>query len=275
MKLPGTLNNNAQSQREGIANEKLFLQKYEEFKELISKLVSTGESKTFYKFSDGEYFWLTNNQVGSVASGKRDSNKQDRDLTPFREGVVKNDYLLCQALNSHVGWYKEYFKKQPEYYVDYAYALLANKWFTSQFDGQIGLIGAGPKLDVIKELCTREEYLNHLQFSGFTDYIKMPQKYLCDNLEEGEAILAEGLSKSTSKIFLVGIGHAQQVLLHRMKQYKDAVYIVVGSGICAYAGVQDNARPYMGDWVNFRLEGYNYEGIDIWKNNFTNIRTIK
>jgi hypothetical protein len=274
MNLPGTVNNNAQCKREGISDQILFLSRYEQFKQLLLDLIERGESKTFYKFSDGEYFWLTNKQVGSVAPGRRDSNVARRDLSPFKEGVVQNDYLLCQALTSHVDWYRAYFKQEPQHYVDYVYALVANKWFTSQFDGQIGLIGAGPKLDVIKELCTKQEYLDYLQFSGFTDYIKMPQKYLCDNLEEGEALLAEQLPNSTSKIFLVGIGHAQQALLHRMKKYKDAIYIVVGSGICAYAGVQDNARPYMGDWINYRLSNYNYTGIDIWKDNFTNIKTI-
>lgn len=49
-----------------------------------------------------------------------------------------------------------------------------------------------------------------------------------------------------------------------MKKYKNAVYIVIGSGIDAYAGIQDNERPYMGDWINFRIRGYDYSKTDIW-----------
>lgn len=273
MEIEGTINNNPQSLRD-VIDKKEFDKKYVEFKDLLCSLVQKSESKTFYKFSDGEYFWMTDRQVGSCRPGGRDSNKTVRDLQPFREGVVKNDYLLCQALNEHIGWYEKVFKRKPEYYVDYCYGLIANKWFTETFDGSIGLIGAGPKLDAIKHLCTKQEYLDYLKFNGFTDYVRMPQNHLCDNLDLGEQILKEELEKSKSKIFLVGIGHAQQALLHRMKKYKDAVYIVVGSGICAYAGVQDNIRPYFADWVNFRSNSIDYSKIDIWRQNFTKLKVI-
>lgn len=274
MKLPGCINNNKQSNFEGISDQKLFLSRYHEFKELIDSLVSNNKSKTFYKFSDGEYYWLHNQQVGSVSPGRRDSNISDRNLKPFQEGIVKNDYLLCQALNSHINWYKNEFQIDPYYYVDYAYALAANKWFTSKFNGNIGLIGAAPKMELIKQLCNKQRYLDYLEFDGFSDYISMPQRYLCDNLELGEQMLSEQLTKSKCNIFLVGIGHAQQALLHRMKKYKDAVYIVVGSMIDAYAGVQDNNRPYCTNWKNFKVKDYDYSKIDIWKENFTNIIEI-
>ena len=55
-----------------------------------------------------------------------------------------------------------------------------------------------------------------------------------------------------------------------MKKYKDAIYIVVGSGIDAYAGVQDNLRPYMGGWINFQITNYDYTKIDIWRERFIN-----
>lgn len=275
MELPGTNNTtNIQSQTDGISDKETFLSKYYEYRDMIKNLVDENQSKTFYKFSDGEYFWLNNHQIGSVAAGRRDSNTTDRDLTPFREGVIQNDYLMCQALNEHIKWYKNYFGVEPKHYVDYAYALCANKWFTKTFNGKIGLIGASPKMDLISKLCDEQEYLDYLEFDGFSDYIHMPQRYLCDNLDEGEKILSEQLPKSKCDIFLVGIGHAQQALLHRMKKYKDAVYIVVGSMICAYAGVQDNKRPYCGDWMNFKLKDYDYSTIDVWRAGFTNLKEI-
>ena len=273
MIIEGTINKNPQSLRDSIDKD-LFNKKYFEFKNLIFNLVKNNKSKTFYKFSDGEYFWMNNKQVGSCKPGSRDSNKSTRDLTPFKTGVIKNDYLMCQALNEHVGWYEKTFNKKPEYYVDYSYGLIANKWFTEKFNGNIGLIGAGPKLDAIKNLCKKQEYLDYLRFDGFNDYIKMPQRYLCDQLELGENLLKEGLQKSNSKIFLIGIGHAQQALLHRMKKYKDAVYIVVGSGICAYAGVQDNTRPYFANWINYRSKEFDYRQVDIWRHNFTKLKII-
>ena len=274
LSLPGCTSNNSLMLKDGIKNYSTFLERYYEFKELINNLVDKKASKTFYKFSDGEYYWLNNMQIGSVSPGCRDSNIKERDLTPFREGVVQNDYLMCQALNEHIDWYKNTFDIKPYYYVDYAYALCSNKWFTNTFNGKIGLIGAGPKMELIKRLCEKQEYLDYLQFDGFSDYISMPQRYLCDNLEQGEEILAKSLSDSKCDIYLVGIGHAQQALLHRMKKYKDAVYIVVGAAICAYAGVQDNRRPYCGNWVNYKLKGFDYSSIDIWNDTFTNLKEI-
>ena len=35
-----------------------FQEKLEEFKSLLKVLVAAGESKTFYKFGDGDYFFL-------------------------------------------------------------------------------------------------------------------------------------------------------------------------------------------------------------------------
>ena len=251
-----------------------FIEKYEEFKLFIKDLVSTNSSKTFYKFSDGEYYWWKNNQVGSVSPGCRDSNIIDRDLTPFHEGIQKCDY---NGINLHPDDYvhfKEVFNKEPDFLVDHATGLIYNKWWTETFNGQIGLIGGDAKLDLISELCTRQEYLDYLKFDGFTDYIKLPQRYLCDQLEHAEELLADQLSKSKSKVFLIGIGHAQQALLHRMKKYTDAVFMVVGSGVCAYAGVQDNRRPWAAGWTNYQLKDYDYSKIDIWRDNMYNKKVI-
>lgn len=249
-------------------------EKYEKFKSFLMHNVNTNSCLSFYKFSDGEYCWLMNNQIGSVSPGKRDSNATHRNLEPFRDGIIKNDYLMCQLLKTHVEWFNNYFKKPFDYPVDYVYALVANKWFTKTFNKKIGLIGAGPKLDLINKLCEKNEYKNYLEFDGFVDYIKMPQKFLCDNIDQAEKIMADQLINSKSDIFLVGIGHAQQALLHRMKKYKKATYIVVGSGIDAYAGVQDNLRPYMGGWINFQLKDYDYTKIDIWRERFINKKLI-
>jgi len=267
-------NLNPQIQSEYYHSDWDSVDKYNQFKIFITQVVNNKSCLSFYKFSDGEYCWLTNNQIGSVSPGKRDSNIKNRNLEPFKEGIIKNDYLMCQLLKSHVNWFNDYFKKSFDYPVDYVYALVANKWFTKTFNKRIGLIGSGPKLELIEKLCQKDEYKNYLEFDGFTDYIKMPQKFMCDDIDGAEKIMAEQLIHSSSDIFLIGIGHAQQALLHRMKKYKNAVYIVVGSGIDSYAGVQDNLRPYMGDWVNFQLKDYDYSKIDIWRERFINKKLI-
>ena len=67
---------------------------------------------------------------------------------------------------------------------EYGYGLVANKWLTKSFSGKIGLIGADEKIDLIKQLIQRKEYKEYLGLDNFNDYIKIPQKFACDNLDE-------------------------------------------------------------------------------------------
>jgi hypothetical protein len=53
------------------------------------------------------------------------------------------------------------------------------------------------------------------------------------------------------------------------------MYIDVGSGIDALAGMIDTRRPYFGNWQNFRLANDEiYENIDYLNFNFENITSI-
>ena len=98
---------------------------------------------------------------------------------------------------------------------------------------------------------------------AFEDYIRIPQQFACDDLEETERMVGEQLKKSTSNIFLVGIGHVKSGLLHRLTKYTNAVFLDVGSSLDAIAGIIDVDRPYFGDWTNYQIDEKNlYEGVD-------------
>ena len=56
---------------------------------------------------------------------------------------------------------------------------------------------------------------------------------LCDK------IVSEQLKKSSSRIFLMGIGHVKSALIHRLPKYRNAIYLDIGSGIDALAGMID------------------------------------
>ena len=70
------------------------------------------------------------------------------------------------------------------------------------------------------------------------------------------------MEKSTSDIFLLGIGHAKSGVLHKFKKYKKAIFMDVGAGIDMIAGCININRPFAGSWVNYRIEGYDYTNID-------------
>lgn len=260
--------------------KKNFQNELENFKNLLIKQVKEGESKTYYKFSDGEFLFYSGNfGGGSVKPGRRDISKSlsEKEMIPFREGILKNDFNMSWVAPNMIDMNEKFFdifKKDFDWPVEFVYGLIANRWFFKQFSGKIGLIGAGPKLDLVQELLEYREYREYLGIDRFEDYIKVPQKFICNNLEETDRLIKDQLEKSTSKIFLVGIGHSQQALLHRMKNYKNAIYIVCGAGICALAGVQDNNRPYFGNWTNYMIRNYDYSKIDIWRKNFKNYKII-
>jgi len=63
----------------------------------------------------------------------------------------------------------------------------------------------------------------------------------------------------------LGIGHSKSAILHRLKKYTNSVFMDVGAGIDMIAGCINITRPYAGDWVNYRINDYDYSNIDYLK----------
>ena len=241
-----------------------FQEKLGLFKEDLVKLVEENQSKTFYKFGDGDYYFLRGEGIGSATPGRRALSKNYSDIKheEFVAGVPLNDYIGVETYNTEL--FSSLYPDRPmDYYAEYGYGLTANKWLTSTFKESIGVIGAGPKIKLIQQLMQSEEYQEYLGLKEFTDYIEIPQKFACDDIDETERMVGDQLINSSSKIFLLGIGHVKSALLHRLKKYTNAVFLDVGSGIDALAGIIDHNRPYMGEWVNYRVSSFDYDTLDI------------
>ena len=219
---------------------------------------------TFYKFGDGDYFFLKKQSFGSATPGQRalgipyDEINHDE----FVKGAQLNNFYTCEIYPENMSKFSEVITKEINYPAEYGYGLVANKWFFKKFSGKIGLIGASEKLSLIEELMDKQEYKDYLGIDGFNDYIHYPQKYACDDIDSVEEYVGEQLKKSTSKLFLLGIGHSKSAILHRFKKYTDSVFMDVGAGIDMIAGCINIRRPYAGDWTNYRIEGYDYTDID-------------
>lgn len=236
------------------------------FKNWLVEETNKRSSKTIYKFGDGDYYFLKKIPAGSASPGKRAIGKPYEELKnhhEFVEGVCKNDLIAVEIYNTHyfVDLFPGVGVNIP---AEYGYGLVSNRWLTKNFAGKIGLIGASEKLNLIRNLMKKQEYQEFLGLNDFNDYISIPQKFACDNLEEVEKEVAKQLENSNNetRIFLVGIGHVKSGLLHRLKKYKNAIFYDVGSGIDALAGIVDFNRPYMGAWTNYRLRDFDYGKID-------------
>ncbi|KKN66593.1 hypothetical protein LCGC14_0470080 [marine sediment metagenome] len=235
------------------------------FKELLVSLVNQKANVTFYKFGDGDYYFLKQLEWGSAKPGVRALSKfyDEIDIKKFREGALKNDYFITEIMPVRYTMFKELFpEKERDFPSEYGHGLVANKWFFKKFKGKIGLIGAKEKLKVIERLMQYREYKEYLGIDKFNDYIYVPQKFAADNVNSLEKSVAIQLKNSKSDIFLIGIGHVKSALLYRFKEYKQAVYVDVGGAIDAIAGVMNIRRLHMTKWVNYKLKNYNYSNID-------------
>jgi len=255
-----------------------FQYKLEAFKDLITNNIKENIAKTYFKFGDGDYYFLKKESFGSATPGRRALRKPYY-LLPhkkFVKGSLLNDYYLTKIDKLHQEMYEELFKKEMDFPSEFVYGLTSNKWFLSKFKNDIGIIGADKKLEVIQMLMEKDEYKNYLQLDNFSDYIAIPQKFAVDKINQIKKQVKKKLEKSTSKIFLIGVGHVKSALLHHLPEYKDAQFIDIGVGIDALAGIVNNERPYFGNWRNYRIKDSKiYEEVDflINKNKIQNIKT--
>ena len=265
-KIEGTVNNDQNPCFHNPDTYPEFQKKLEEFKKLLVQLVENNESKTFYKFGDGDYYFLQKMPVGSATPGRRALSKSYESIghEQFVEGAQLCDYYTCEIYPENIAHYKEVIQRDIDFPAEYGYGLVTNKWLIRTFEGQIGLIGANTKMNLIQNLMEAPQYQEYLGLEKFEDYISLPQKFACDDLDATEKMVGEQLEKSTSKIFLMGMGHVKSGLIHRLKKYTDAVFYDVGASIDAIAGVIDTDRPYAGDWTNYQIdEPELYEGVDL------------
>ena len=256
-------------------NFQLELQK---FKQTVTGLLGRGEPSSFMKIGDGDLLFLLGKQVGSAKAGVRAISKPVSYLKrrSFLEKANQVDYLMCEIYPENQRKFRRVFPgKRPDFPAEYVYGLVANKWLLTGHGGKVGLIGAREKLEVIKDLTALPEYSQYLGVQGFSDYIHLPQKFAADEPDAVLEQIRDDLKNSTADIFLMGMGHAKSWIIPELKAIKESIYIDVGSGIDALAGMIDSQRPYFGDWQNFRFsDDTRYVGIDYLQFNFKNIHYV-
>ena len=181
----------------------------------------------------------------------------------FVSGAQQCDYYTCEIYPTNRARFADVISRKVDYPAEFGYGLVTNKWLLETFSGRIGLIGADEKMNIIQNLMEAPQYQDYLGLEKFEDYISLPQKFACDDIDATEQMVAEQLKNSTSKIFLMGMGHVKSGLIHRLKKHANAVFLDVGASIDALAGIIDVNRPFAGDWTNYQIdEPHLYEGVD-------------
>ena len=255
-KIDGTINTDTNPCFSDSQTYPKFQEELEQFKHHLVELVYLNEPKTFYKFGDGDYFFLRKESVGSATPGRRALSKayDQIDHEAFVEGAQLCDYYTCEIYPTNRNRFAQVIDRKIDYPAEFSYGLITNKWLLQTFSGMIGLIGADQKMNIIKNLMEAPQYQDYLGLEKFEDYISLPQKFACDDIDATEQMVAEQLKNSSSKIFLMGMGHVKSGLIHRLKKHANAVFLDVGASIDALAGIIDINRPYAGDWTNYQID---------------------
>jgi len=244
-----------------------FQKDYHKFKEQLIEQVNTKQSKTYYKFGDGDYYFLKQIPHGSPSPGKRALSKSYNqiDIKRFVEGVSQNDYWLVELYPENRNKFKELYPNLPiQFPAEYCYASVTSRWITKTFSGKIGILGGKEKISLIKKLMNYTEYQEYLGLEKFNDYIEIPEKFACDDIQGTINLVKEQMANSTSDIIILGVGHTKNGLLHELPKIHPAVYLDVGTGINAIAGIVSLQRPYCGSWTNYMLPDFwDYDGIDM------------
>ena len=255
-----------------------FQDKLIDFKTKLISDISSKTSKTYFKFGDGDFYFLNKKPKGSAKPGIRALKKPYFMINhkKFVEGSKQNDVYMSLITKTHSDMLQTYFKKTFDYPSEFVYGLIANKWITKYTTKNIGIIGADVKLEIINSLIQKQEYKEFLGIEKFSDYISIPQRFACDNLRKVNKSVIKQLEKSSSDLFLLGVGHVKSGMLHRLKEHSNAVFLDIGVGVDALAGIVNLTRPYFGGWTNYQLKNQSiYSEVDFLVNKINNIKNIK
>ena len=263
--IPGTRNLNRNI---GYTNPKLepkFQDLLESFKSEVLSVLKQNSSRTYFKFGDGDYFFLRGIGIGSAAPGNRAISRQlkEDELATFIQNSRQADSYMCEIATENRALFKETFGNiKVDFPAEIVYGLVANRWILKIPNIRIGLIGAEEKLSLIKHLLEFEDYRKYLGLKKFYNYVTIPQKFACDDLPKRLEEIREGLEREHCDLYLVGIGHLKSGVLAKLVNFSNSVFVDIGSGIDALAGIIDRERPYFGDWVNFRSRSFDYDKLD-------------
>lgn len=238
---------------------------YDKLWEIITEKIEKKEGYIIVRVSDGEANFLNGIIKGNTATrhftvGSKPNNEY---LDQFKKGL-----LLCDSI--HVEMYKKMHNSFNRIYgknifspipFECIYALVASrKIFKNNY--RVGIIGPDNKIEIIKRLFEHKEYCEYIGRDKFDHYITVPENGTSNNVN---ALLEDVSSKFDPEIdlYLVGIGIAKMAVLGKLKERSSAVFLDVGAGISALAGLVSHDRPYFAEWINFRLKDFDYSKVDV------------
>ena len=262
--LPGCRNENWTATRKLWQSDQQFAQGYKEWQVGLKSHVDEGASLSILKFGDGDYHFLQQTAVGSARPGRRalSLSYSEIDHERFTTGATACDLYACESAPAIRQMFSACLPTcTVAFPAEYCYAAVSSRWIFS-LSPSVTIVGADEKLSLIENLLGFPDYREFLGIDS-VEFVRIPQRFACDDLDAVTTKVAGQLEGTSSPLVLVGVGHIKSGLLHALPAVRSAVYLDVGSGIDAIAGVIDRSRPFFADWTNFQFRDQSrYENID-------------
>lgn len=251
-----------------------FQKQHDHLLHLIKNSLLKRKPLSILRFGDGEYFFMKNDHHGNITKRHLTDPNIKIDLEEWFQKSIENDVLTFSPNKSQrliwgidkkmdAKWRK--FLLKSDIHFTAVYSLVANKNIFKQFKNyKIGLIGASQKIKIIKKLATSQKYLDYLKlYRPFYNYIEIPQKGACNDTDFLFKKIKKQINSNPCDIYLVAIGISKLKILSQIRDYTGAIVIDIGHAMDGLAGIVPKDRQYFGDWINYRIEGYDYSSVDI------------
>ena len=249
----------------------------EYYEEFIKKLDNSLVRKTpmsIVRLGDGEAYFLRGRLIGNVRRRHYTSDVPITDQLPkWHDYYHRHDFRLYD-----INWILrrlwlpiEGKKIKKDYFpLTVVYAAVANRDLFQLIRGRsVGVIGPRTKIDILKRLCRSEEYMSYLKLKKIDQFITVSEKGLCDHPEETAADIVRQMNGHYCDIYLYGMGIAKLVIVPQIRDITRRVFLDIGSGLDAMAGIISRDKPSFGNWTNYVIKDFPYETVDIlWKNRF-------
>lgn len=241
---------------------------YQDLKNIIISNLKNKKAYSILRLGDGEAYFLQRKYMGNIQRRHLTSKKtEDLDLNKWRESYLNNDlrtFDLNWSLRKLWKPIEGLIIKRDFFPLNTVYAIVASREvFSISKKIKIGLIGPKSKLDLIQELIKFPQYQNYLGVDKFYNYVYVPQRGACNDVEDLFVKVSNQVGQERCDLYLVGMGIAKMIILSKLKQESNAVFLDIGSGIDAIAGIVPKDRPYFGLWTNYKIQDYDYSKIDM------------
>jgi hypothetical protein len=244
---------------------------YKKLLAILKTKLDKKQSFSIIRVCDGEAYFLQGRDIGNIK--KRHLLNMNIEAIDLNEWVIKlkaNDLITFdisyKLRKLTLRLFPENIKSDRYFPFDVIYAAVATReLFTIIKNYKVGIIGAETKLSVIKKLIKFPEYQQYLGISQFHHYLGIPEKGSCDNVDDIHNTIADQIKRHNPKcdIYLIGMGISKLYIQSELAKSFKKVFLDIGCGIDAIAGIIPNDRPFFGNWINYRIWSYNYTNIDL------------